>query len=580
MPTRQARLTRRVLTGALIATTLGLFGATGALYVAQSEQRQLLATSIRTSGWVAYQAQLEYVKSMAALETARTSPSSEMVDRVGLRLEILASRLPLLYESEEGQMLSGIDDLAPLLKGYERTIDSYVQQLDGLKLDAVRQASAIETWRKELAPLGLDLQRILEKSVVYNDDVYQSERELGKNPATLPLILMFVCGSGLVSLLGIQAGRDRRRLNDVLLARQAQAATESNFRAAIEAIPAAIVIFDPASDSVSFVNPAAKNLIDAPPSPDDLRRLAHAALDAAKATSPRTAHSIDIAFARPGGTIMSLRGSVCDILWEGSRQRLLALADVSKVRDAELQVMQAAKLATLGEMATAIAHETNQPLAVIKMAVANAKRLLGAGAPGDMVSEKLTRIGDQVDRVKRITDQIRRYGRPASRQQEPFQLHDAIGLAIGFVAEQYRAAEIGLEIDLNLPPDLAVAGEQTMFEQVIVNLLVNAHDAFEGLELAGRTPTVTVCAFVEGSNVVIAVDDNAGGIRPDMLGRIFDPFATTKPAGKGTGLGLSMSRNIVRDMNGDIEAANLGVGARLTISLPVASRPVPEREAA
>lgn len=569
LPTRRARLTRRVLTGALIATTLGLFGATGMLYVAQSEQRQLLATSIRTSGWIAYQAQLEYAKAIDALDEAEADPSSRKIEDVGRRLDILASRIRLLYGSDEGQMLSGIEEFAPALRQYEGELEAYLQQIAGFDFADSRRET-VETWREELAPLGHDLQKILETSVVYNDEIYQRERELARNPAAVPLALMFLCGAALVSLLGIQAGHDRRRLNDVLIARREQAATESNFRSAIEAMPVAVVIFDPVADNLSFVNPAARNLLDASSSEDDLKRLAKAALDASKAAVPGPARAVDIAFSLPGGTIMSLRGSVCDIAWEGRRQRLLALADVSKIRDAELQVMQAAKLATLGEMATAIAHETNQPLAVIKMAVANAKRLIAAGAPGDAVAEKLTRIGDQVDRVKRITDQVRRYGRPASQLQEPFPLQNAIGLAIGFVAEQYRAAGIGLEINLDLAPELLVAGEQTMFEQVIVNILVNAHDAFEAPERRRNSPNVTVRAHVEGGNVVIGVDDNAGGIRPDMLGRIFDPFATTKARGKGTGLGLSMSRNIIRDMNGDIQAANFGLGARLTITLPVA----------
>jgi C4-dicarboxylate-specific signal transduction histidine kinase len=277
---------------------------------------------------------------------------------------------------------------------------------------------------------------------------------------------------------------------------------------------------------------------------------------------------------------MSLRGSLCDILWEGQHRQLLALADISKTRDAELQVMQAAKLATLGEMATAIAHETNQPLAVIKMAVANAERLVANGADGDAVTAKLTRISDQVDRIKRITDQVRRYGRMASRQEEPFDLHNAIGLAIGFVAEQYRAAGIRLKIDLDLPPALTVAGEQTMFEQVIVNILVNARDAFESRRDGAVAPLVVVHAVTAGNSVVIIITDNAGGIRADMVAKVFEPFATTKPDGQGTGLGLSMSRSIVRDMRGDIDATNEGDGAMFTIRLPIAGIAVTQHQAA
>jgi C4-dicarboxylate-specific signal transduction histidine kinase len=242
--------------------------------------------------------------------------------------------------------------------------------------------------------------------------------------------------------------------------------------------------------------------------------------------------------------------------------------------------MQSAKLATLGEMATAIAHETNQPLAVIKMAVANARRLILAGVVGDALLAKLARIDGQVDRVKTITDQIRRYGRPASRQQEPFGVEKALTLAIGFVAEQYRAAGIRLDIQLDLPDELRISGEQTMFEQVIVNLLINARDAIASADGDRPPPIVWVRAKVESETLLITVEDNAGGIRPDMLTKLFEPFRTTKPAGKGTGLGLSLSRSILRDMAGDIEAENVALGARFRIRLPIAIPQELGREAA
>ena len=274
----------------------------------------------------------------------------------------------------------------------------------------------------------------------------------------------------------------------MLTARRAQAATESNFRAAIEVIPAGIVIFDGASQAISFVNPAAAALIDKSPLHPDWQRLTGAVVGASEPLPHQRIQSVNVAFSRPGGQVISLRVSLCDITWEGRKKRLLAFTDVSKIRDAELQVMQAAKLAMLGEMATAIAHETNQPLAVIKMAAANAMRIVKNGAAGGaLLATKLKRISDQVDRVKRITDQVRRYGRLASLQQEPFRLREAIALAAGFVAEQYRAAGIALDIDLDLTPDLSVVGEQVMFEQVVVNILVNARDAFTR-RLARETP--------------------------------------------------------------------------------------------
>jgi C4-dicarboxylate-specific signal transduction histidine kinase len=579
LPTKQAVRARRLLTAALVTTTIGLFVATGMLYLTQSNQRQLLASTVRTTGWVAYQAEFEYVKAIAALDVALADPSPSAIETLRLRLELLASRLPSLYASQEGWRLPGMSHAAPFLRKYKVRIGRSIEQFGKLPQETAAHAAALSKLRAELAPLGTELQQLAESAAARNDAVVRGERHLAETSATVPLLLMFVSGAGLVALLGVQAGRDRRRLNETLAARRQQQATESNFRAAIQAMPGAILIFDPSTDDISFVNSAAATLV-APHSDPEWRRLIRAVQEASRATQGDDARSVNIPFERPGGEIMSLRGSLCSIVWEGKHRQLLALADISKTRDAELQVMQAAKLAMLGEMATAIAHETNQPLAVIKMAVANAQRLVTNDADKDAVSAKLIRISDQVDRIKRITDQVRRYGRMTSRQEEPFDLHDAIGLAIGFVAEQYRAAGIRLKIDVDLPPALAVAGEQTMFEQVIVNLLVNARDAFECERESAIPPQVIVHAATAGDNVVISVTDNAGGIRPDMLSKVFEPFTTTKPTGKGTGLGLSMSRSIVRDMRGDIEATNEDAGAMFIIRLPIAGAGLARHQAA
>ncbi|OYY82643.1 MAG: hypothetical protein B7Y61_11370 [Rhizobiales bacterium 35-66-30] len=129
-----------------------------------------------------------------------------------------------------------------------------------------------------------------------------------------------------------------------------------------------------------------------------------------------------------------------------------------------------------------------------------------------------------------------------------------------------------------MSPDVMVVGEQTMFEQLIVNLLVNARDACESRPSAslGHPPRVIVHCRAEDDRVLIEVDDNAGGIAPDILPHLFEAFTTTKPADKGTGLGLSLSRTVVRDMGGTISAANLAEGARFTVDLPRLVVPAPE----
>jgi C4-dicarboxylate-specific signal transduction histidine kinase len=135
---------------------------------------------------------------------------------------------------------------------------------------------------------------------------------------------------------------------------------------------------------------------------------------------------------------------------------------------------------------------------------------------------------------------------------------------------------VKLELELTLEDGVRVCGEQTMFEQVIVNLLINARDAFEAVREKVEPAVSVRSTLAEGGSVRIEVTDNAGGIREDILGRLFEPFTTSKPVDKGTGLGLSLARTVVRDMGGSIAAANADGGARFTIVLPVAAGPKAE----
>ncbi|WP_051357058.1 sensor histidine kinase [Azorhizobium doebereinerae] len=555
---------------ALIVTTLGLFLATGMLYVSQNQHRALLSATVRSSGWVAYQAQLEYVKTQSQFDITMLRPSRRALDELQFRLELLRSRLPLLYDSDEGRLLQEVAAQKEVLQHYEVVLDALIDSLPGLSPTAPGTLPSLRSAFYEIEPLGRVLQKVLMQSVAYNEEIFRREREVAASPAVVPFALLFVSGTCLVAILFMDGRRDRQRLAEVTAAKAEVTAVQDNLRAIIEAMPIGTIIVDPAGDQVRFINPSAAALVDPSPEHPEWKRLIRLAFEAAVDENGRRSGSLSMAFTKPRGEIVSLRGAVCGVIWEGRPQILILLTDTSRMRNAELQLMQAAKLATLGEMATAIAHELNQPLAVIKMAVANARRLVLSEADPEAVTTKLDRIGTQVDRAKRITDQVRRYARMPSDQSGSFSCRHAVELAAGFVAEQYRAAGIRMALDMDISPDLMLTGEQTMFEQVIVNLLVNARDAYDSKKHDTRQAQVTVRARVTDAEVVIEVEDDAGGIREDIIGQIFDPFCTTKSADKGTGLGLSMARNVVRDMNGTIAAANVEGGARFTITLPVA----------
>ncbi|SCW94727.1 sensor histidine kinase [Ancylobacter rudongensis] len=569
----------------LVVASVALFLATALVYVSQTRQQAFLTATIRSSGWVAYQAQLEFVRAQAEFAKLAIVPSALGIDKLMLRLEILRSRLPLLYDSDEGRVLSDVVDTRGPTQIFEARLDQIIDDVARLDPEDGDTAAQLRELSTELEPLGEALQTILMESVAYNQEIFRRERALAQRPGATPLLLLFISGACLAAVLILQSRRDRIRMGEIVEAQATLAAVEENLRAVIQAVPACVVVIDPDTDHVSFFNPSAADLVS--PSLDDPAwpRFVNAVRVAAGEPDTSRWGALTMGYARSPGDIVSLRGSVGSVLWERRQQQLIVLVDTSRVRNAELQVMQAAKLATLGEMATAIAHELNQPLAVIKMAVANARRLLDPLPGGEPVAAKLERISAQVDRAKRITDQVRRYGRMPTEQLLPFSLRHAVELAAGFVAEQFRAANIRLSIETSAPAELLVFGEQTMFEQVIVNLLINARDAYEtqdedrpeaahheggaGDRQSGAGEReVQVAIRLENARAVVLVQDNAGGVPPEMLERLFEPFATTKPTEKGTGLGLSLARSVIRDMNGTIVAENSGGGARFVINLP------------
>lgn len=554
------------LTLILAITSLGLFASTAALYWQHERSRDALAISVRTPGWVAYQAQLELVQSLAAIRIAELDPTAEELENVGIRLSILRSRLPLLYGSERGRLLPDIQSYKSLLQRHEMSIDRY---LDGAAPapGSPEAGRLLADLHGELSGLAPTLQAVLQAAIAYNAEISRREKLLAESPATLPLVLLFASGSLLVLLLFVQTVRDRWRLRMTEQAESEMAAARENLRAVIETTPALIVVFDPVDLSISFANAFALALINPAPDNPDWKRFLVAMRTAL--TGPDTLRGMgSFSFQREDGSILALRGSCRLVVWEGRDQGLIALADTTQLRDAEYQILQAAKLSTLGEMASAIAHEINQPLAVIRMAAANARRLLANGEEAALMA-KLERIDEQVERARRIIDQVRRYGRKPSLRSESFVLPRAIDLAISFVAEQYRMARIRLVLDIDLPTDLVVEGEQTLFEQVIVNLLLNARDAFESEDIEGERRKVTITAATDGIKIRISLADAAGGIRKEIMSDVFEPFTTTKPDDKGTGLGLSLSRNIVRKMNGEISVENVEDGARFVIVLPV-----------
>ncbi|MFT6288660.1 MAG: PAS domain S-box-containing protein [Halieaceae bacterium] len=235
-------------------------------------------------------------------------------------------------------------------------------------------------------------------------------------------------------------------------------------------------------------------------------------------------------------------------------------------REAAAQIIQSSKLATLGEMATSVAHELNQPLNVIRMVSGNIRKKIAQGPldPG-YLTDKLARIEGQTARAAAIIDHMKMFGREAKEIPELIDPRNVVMNAVDLMAEQLRLA--GIEVVTELSEDCGrVLGHTIQMEQVILNLLTNARDAINESE---GEPKITLRVFEVDNAVHITTQDTGGGISGDDLHRIFDPFYTTKEMGQGTGLGLSVSYGIVRDMKGTIAVENTDDGARFTITLPI-----------
>jgi len=239
-----------------------------------------------------------------------------------------------------------------------------------------------------------------------------------------------------------------------------------------------------------------------------------------------------------------------------------------ELRDKQEQLVQAGKLATLGELTTGVAHELNNPLNNIGLFVGNAIDLIELGATdrGQIVRE-LRRTTQQVHKATEIISHLRTFGRAAPVSREPISLRQVIESALSLMQEQLRLREIKVMVDLG-SEDPVVVGNPIQLEQVFINLLTNARDAVAD----SPHKAIRISGSVGSASVEIAFADTGKGIPAGLERRIFDPFFTTKQVGKGTGLGLSITYGIVKEHGGTISVSSPpGEGATFLIHLPLAS---------
>ncbi|ENM5917525.1 sensor histidine kinase [Vibrio mimicus] len=232
------------------------------------------------------------------------------------------------------------------------------------------------------------------------------------------------------------------------------------------------------------------------------------------------------------------------------------------LRQTQDELIQAAKLAVLGQMSASISHELNNPLAAIRSFADNGRRFLATNKP-ERAEENLTRISALTERMAKISEQLKSFARKStSNEQQDVQLYPLILSAKELMTAQFKTQMTKLELcEVDTPVWVRVNPIQ--LEQVLINLLTNALQALD--RQAERL--VQIRLQISELQVQIFVDDNGPGIGLETLPKLFEPFHTTKK--NGLGLGLSISQQILHSMQGELNVATAPIGgARFIITLP------------
>jgi len=267
----------------------------------------------------------------------------------------------------------------------------------------------------------------------------------------------------------------------------------------------------------------------------------------------------------------------CPRLHIGRDVIIANIADITERIQVEAQLIQAGKMATLGEMSAGVAHELNQPLNSIRIGCEYFLKVFKRKQP---VSEEVFRrvaneLIAQVERASSIINHLREFGRKSQGEELQYvDINVPIRGVFTVLGQQFklRQIEVQLELQDDLPP---VLGVENRLEQVFLNLIMNARDAIEERRqrdnVEAPAALLKIHSFRQDENVVVTVSDNGAGIPKSVRDRIFEPFFTTKEVGKGTGLGLSISYGIVRDCGGDIQVESAeNVGTIFHLTFPIA----------
>ncbi|UIJ37784.1 PAS domain-containing protein [Desulfobaculum bizertense] len=281
---------------------------------------------------------------------------------------------------------------------------------------------------------------------------------------------------------------------------------------------------------------------------------------------------------RDDGEIRSLDIMASPSLSDGRPVLLVITRDITTRLETEQQLIQASKMTTLGEMATGVAHELNQPLTVIQTIGGLMRRRVekNAALEPELLRELYEGISHNVERATDIITHLREFGRkPGSSEMEAVDGNTVLQRAYAMFDRQLTAH--GFETQWQLAPDLPqVMARANRLEQIFINLILNARDAVNSRreQEADAPSRIILSSSVNTGRVLFSIEDSGTGFPPAIASRLFEPFFTTKDVGKGTGLGLSISYSLMQSFGGTIEAANStrpDMGARFTLVFPASA---------
>ncbi len=298
--------------------------------------------------------------------------------------------------------------------------------------------------------------------------------------------------------------------------------------------------------------------------PDDVGRVQQ---ELAETIRLRKDFKAEFRVVTPAGDVKRIAASArCTFGTDGAVERLVgANWDVTEIREKEVQMLQISKMSSLGEMSAGIAHEINNPLAIILGKAQHLKLILAKNNPPlETVSKGIEIIEQTSNRIARIVKGLQIFSRDGNRDSyERTSIQDIVEDTVSFCHARFRSHRTELRID-PIPDGLMIECQSTQISQVILNLLNNAFDAVQELD----ERWVRVAVQDVGDRAEIRVSDSGNGIPADIAKKILEPFFTTKEVGKGTGLGLSISLGIVKSHQGDFRLDRSQPNTTFVVTLP------------